>query len=103
MHPPHPLLHLHRIPGNIDMYDAMSTLEIDAFRAGSRGDEKPGAAVPKSCDFQFAFRFRLTADDESRSLPRTTLEVICEGRHSLDRLREQDHLISACRSENVSP
>jgi hypothetical protein len=36
MHPPHPLLHLHRVPRDVEVDEAARDLEVDALAARTR-------------------------------------------------------------------
>src|SRR6266566_1869030 len=103
MNPPDALLHLHWVPRNIDMDEAMCTLQIDAFGTSARGNNELSFAGPETFYFHLTVGICLPTNDQRGLLAGLPRQEIRQSGYGFNRLSEEDELITSGLRQDFIP
>src|SRR4051795_674671 len=103
MHATNPLLHLHRIPGHVEMHETAGALQIDTLTTGAgRDEELRTCRILEPGHLLIPLRIGLPANDDGGTVAGYLLQPVDQSQHGFDWLGEENDLFLSGRLKNVA-
>src|SRR5258708_6558209 len=103
MYSSHPLLHLHWVPRDINMDEAMGTLQIDPFGSSARGNNEPRFASPETPNVRLTLGISLPTNDHPGLFAGLPRQEIRQSGYGFNWLGKEDKLVTGGLGEDFIP